>query len=144
MTSEPQASNDLSRLIDQAENLLNQKALVAQKAGKKVRLPLTNILAGLLAAGLAYVGYFIWSNIAPPTKEQVAHDLETVVDQAKELIDEAKTADGAPPEGIPSAALASVVRYEVEDNHYKLVASARGVRVSIDHDGKKTTEIGME
>lgn len=92
-------------------------------------------------AGLILCAYYVWHANAPPSRLQVAEDLERVLDMAKASVDAAKSGSGALPAAIPNASLAAVVVYEPGQQDYKLSATVMGVRVTLERDGSKTRDI---
>jgi hypothetical protein len=47
------------------------------------------------------------------------------------------------PDALPNASLAAVVQYEPDSNEYKLVATMMGVRVTLQKNGSKSTDVGV-
>lgn len=139
-TSDPK---EFSTLIDQAETQVSQQA--SKHAGQTPSLGMPPwAVPVLLATVIAITGSSLWSLLAPVSTQQVKHDLESAVDQARTVIDASRAKDGELPETLPNAALASVVRYEPDAGGYRLIASMMGVRVTLERDGKKSMETGVE
>jgi hypothetical protein len=140
MTQDP--SNDLSRLINAAENAVDKKeARQAPSTRKRPASPwlVPGILLVIIAASLAA----LWSELRPPGAADIARDLEAIVARARDAIEAARGANGELPATVPNAALASIVRYEKGEKDYRLSATAMGVRVTREPDGKTTTEKGV-
>lgn len=136
--------NSLSALIQSAETQI-QKMAEAKPAAKASPFRSRLVLSAVLAIIIAYALVTISRVMLPPAEKQVVHDLELVVERAQELVDGVRKDTGQLPNALPNAALASVVRYEPDaDNlRYKLSAVLLGVRVTLEPDGRKTTEIGI-
>lgn len=135
---------DLSALINSAESEVEKQNRVLQRGVKARRSPaLSAILLGGLVVILAYCGHWLWVALRPPPQQQVVHDLEMAVDQARTSVEAAKSSTGDLPEALPNASLAAVVRYEPDKDDYKLVATMMGVRVTLQRNGAKTTDVGV-
>jgi hypothetical protein len=145
MTDSPHLSDDLTALIKQAETQTVKNVERVQKSQRrKSSLKLKPVIVLMMAGLIAYSGYSIWTNFAPPSEEHVVRDLESVVDAARAAIEEAKAEAGQLPEALPNAALASVVQYEHGEKEYKLSATIMGIRITLEPDGKTTREYGVE
>ena len=137
------SDTDLSRLINAAENAVdNKEARQAPRPRKRSSSPwlLLTILLAIIAASLAA----LWSELRPPGTSDIERDLEAVVARARDAIEAARGTSGELPAAVPNAALASVVRYEKGQNEYRLSATAMGVRVTREPDGKTRTEKGVQ
>lgn len=137
------SSTDLSRLINAAEHAVDKKdARHAPPSRKRPASPwlLVGILFAIIAASLGA----LWSELRPPGAADIARDLEAIVASARDAIEAARGASGELPAAVPNAALASVVRYEKGEKDYRLSATAMGVRVTREPDGKTRTERGVE
>lgn len=137
------SNSDLSRLINAAENAVDKKeARQAPRQRKRASSPwlLVSILLVIIAASLAA----LWSELRPPGAADIARDLEAIVARARDVIEAARGATGELPAALPNAALASVVRYEKGQKDYRLSATAMGVRVTLEPDGKTRTERGVD
>jgi hypothetical protein len=142
MTRDPQGSDDLSALIRQAEREVSRQTRRALPAPRgSFAKP---ALGAVLVVLAIYAVYSLWALFAPPSTEKVAHDLEVAVDAARESVEKAKSESGQLPESIPSASLGSVVRYERGQQDYRLSATILGIRVTLEADGKKTVEKGVQ
>ncbi len=132
---------DLDALIDQA----HQETLRAghPSHGPKRRALASRLSSMVLLAAAAFALYQLWSVFAPPSTGQTTRDLEAAVDAARQSIEDERSRTGRLPEALPNAALASVVRYEPDASTYKLSATILGVRVTLQSDGQKTTETGV-
>ncbi len=138
----PSDGTDLEALIQKAHH----ETLRAER-GPQVPPP-RRALAGrlwgaLLLAVAAFALHALWSAFAPPSTSQTARDLEAAVDAARKSVEAERSRTGRLPDALPNAALASVVRYEPEVSTYKLSATILGVRVTLETDGRKTTETGV-
>ena len=141
MTSNDPKLSDISSLINQASNEVGKTNSSSATQAKESRpLPWGTLFPIVLVSIALYAGYNVWQNASPPPKEQVARDLDVVLEKAHKSIEEAKAKNGTLPEALPNAALASVVDYEVRDKEYQLTTSMLGVRITLQRDGKKTTE----
>lgn len=137
------SNTDLSRLINAAENAVdNKQARQASRPRKRSFSPwlLPTILLVIIAASLAA----LWSELRPPGTADIARDLEAIVARARDAIEAARGASGELPAALPNAAMASVVRYEKNQNEYRLSATAMGVRVTREPDGQTRTERGVD
>lgn len=145
MENSPDSPKDLSSLINEAEKQIDHRdQTVARVSRPRKKLPLGYILAGLLWAVIAFMGFKLWQQIRPPAEQQIEQDLDAVIEQAHAAIETAKADTGELPDALPDAALASVVGYEHDREGYKLTATIMGIRVTLERDGKKTTERGVE
>lgn len=137
------SNTDLSRLINAAENAVdNKQARQASRPRKRSFSPwlLPTILLVIITASLAA----LWSELRPPGTADIARDLEAIVARARDAIEAARVASGELPAALPNAAMASVVRYEKNQNEYRLSATAMGVRVTREPDGQTRTERGVD
>ena len=135
---------DYSALISKAEKA------VAAKAGGDRRDPtagpgrrrqvLVAAPAGVTVFALAWVS----SQLAPPGKGAVARDLDKAVELARNAVDDARKTTGELPATLPNAALASVVSYEPAGTQYRLAATIMGVRVTLEPNGSKTVDMGVQ
>lgn len=132
--------DDLNALIAQAEQTASRSVL--RKPAE--RRPMGRWLWGAVLAGLTvYAVSTLWRELAPPSSQKTASDLEAVVDAARQSVEEARTQTGRLPEALPNASLASVVVYEPGTSDYRLSATIMGVRVTLQSNGQKTTETGV-
>lgn len=138
------SAQDLSNLISNAESDIEKHATARRRRAKRgrYRSPSTILLGGLIVI-LAYCGHWLWVALRPPHQAQVAHDLALAVDQARAAVETAKTRTGELPDALPNASLAAVVRYEPERDEYRLVATMMGVRVTLQRDGTRSTDVGV-
>lgn len=137
-------SQDLSSLINQAESALEKQGSTGMRDEKQRSLALKPALAIIAFLMIGYFGNWLWMIFAPPTQNQVVHDLEAVVAQARASVDQAKADSGSLPDALPNASLAAVVHYEPDQGTYTLVASMMGVRVTLQKDGTKSTDTGVK
>lgn len=134
---------DISSLIDQANSAIGKQASrQAQRKPPCRPLPIGAIFAGVLAIGALFSVYSIWKNTGTPGDAQIARDLDIALEKAHAAVEDVKSKTGALPETLPNAALASVVDYDPQQGSYQLTANMLGVRVTLQRDGKKTTEKG--
>jgi hypothetical protein len=136
---------DLANLIDSAADEVATTSATRETRAKKVRRPslLRPIFSAALIAAALYLGHGLWRYHAPPTSEQVAQDLERALDLARTSIEEIKANTGMLPKALPNASLAAVVRYEPDRDEYRLVATMMGVRITLQKDGTKSTDMGV-
>lgn len=136
---------DLSKLISQAESVTEkQTAARSIDHSRTTSRTVPVVLAGVLAIGLVYTAHSFRAHWGPPNDARVVHDLGVAIDAAKTLVDNVKLDTGALPDALPNASLAAVVRYQPRETDYRLSASAMGVRVTLEWDGTRKTEIGAE
>jgi hypothetical protein len=137
--------NDLSRLIDQAENQVSQQAARSAKASRKPGPSLFKpVMMALLAGLTVYAVFAIWTRLAPPGPAAITHDLEVVLERARDAVESAKKETGEYPDALPNASLASVVSYNHETDNYQLSATIMGIRVTLEPGGKKQIEKGVQ
>ena len=142
--TKPQASkDDLSALIAGAETAIEHQAVSARPARRSQSSNRSVILMALALAGLAYSGNTLWHRFAAPSQADVARDLSLVVDQARAEIESARQQTGSLPAGMRNAALASVVQYQPDSGQYQIVVNMMGVKVTLQKDGSKITELGV-
>ncbi len=142
--TKPQASkDDLSALIAGAETAIEHQAVSARPARRSQSGNRSVILMALALAGLAYSGNTLWQRFAAPSQADVARDLSLVVDQARAEIESARQQTGSLPAVMPNAALASVVQYQADSGQYQIVVNMMGVKVTLQKDGSKITELGV-
>lgn len=134
------ASQELSALIGQAQAEVSQREGVHTPRARPRPFLSGSKLLVLPGAAIALCGYWAWSTLGPPPQSQIARDLEVTLYQARTMVEQFKAAQGALPETLPHAAMASVVRYERDESNYKLVASMMGVHVTLGPDGRNVTE----
>jgi hypothetical protein len=131
-------SDSLSDLIDAAAK---QAARPAVSVSRATRRDYRGVAIALSALAGVLVAWQVWSILAPPRDAQVQRDLGEAVEMARDSIESSRrTNGGALPERIPNAALATAVRYEQADGSYRLVASAMGIRVTLEPDGSRRAE----
>jgi hypothetical protein len=142
MNKDSRGGDDLSALIRQAEGEVSKQVRRAPAApgGSFARPALGTALAALAIYGV----YSLWALFAPPSADKVTHDLEVAIEAARESVEKAKSESGQLPEAIPSASLGSVVRYEHGPSDYRLSATILGIRVTLERDGKKIVEKGVQ
>ncbi len=134
--------NDLNSLIEQASREVEQQTRKAPPAPTR---PIAKTLFGIFLGGVLITLLFVvLSWFAKPTPAMIVHDLEVAVDTAQKAIEQAKKEKGALPDALPNASLASVVQYERDQDEYKLTSVIMGVRVTLESNGKKTTETGLK
>jgi hypothetical protein len=142
MNKDSRGGDDLSALIRQAEGE------VSKQVRREPAAPGGSFVGPALGAALAalaiYAVYALWSLFAPPSAGKVTRDLEVAVEAARVSVEKAKSESGQLPETIPSASLGSVVRYEHGKGDYRLSATILGVRVTLERDGKKIIEKGVQ
>jgi hypothetical protein len=140
MTDPHHSPQDLSKLIEQAEAV----AVRQQRSRTKGKRSFVNSRLGtlVLLVALVSIAFAIRAMFAPPTEAQALHDLEAAVDKARQAVEAARARNGQLPDTLPSAALSSVVVYEHEQDSYSLNATFMGIHVTLQPDGKKTTETG--
>ena len=142
MSKDPQGGDDLSALIRQAEGEASRQVRrAAPIQGPSVAKP---ALGAILIVLAIYAVYSLWAMFAPPSADKVAHDLDAAVEAAHSLVEKSKSESGQLPETLPSASLGSVVRYEHGQSDYRLSATILGIRVTLERDGKKIVEKGVE
>lgn len=144
MNPPPKPADDLARLVGAASDYVRSRegGLPAQAPPLGRR---RNLLAWLaLAGGLAWGGYALYGQLAPPRPATVAKDLDKVIAQAQALVERTRERTGALPDTLPSSALASVVQYQREGGGYRLTAAVMGVRVTLEPGGQKTTQTGVQ
>lgn len=134
-------SEKLSDLIIEAEKTTRGHAR-EQPTRKVPRIPWRYVFAMLLAGTFGYAGTRILAVLFPPSQKQIAEDLQTVLDRARDAIETSKAEAGKLPDALPNAALASVVKYEHDNTDYQLTATIMGVKVTMERSGRKTTELG--
>jgi len=137
-----QRPDDLNTLIDQAqETVAHRPGARPDRRSNALPRPLT----GALLLGLtAYAIFVISAHLSPPSPQQVAHDLETIVDQAHQSIEKTRADQGELPDALPDASLGSIVQYEREQDRYALSATVMGIRVTLTPDGRRITETGIK
>ena len=102
---------------------------------------------GKWVLAIAVIGAFVYlapqlrRQLLPPSKDQIARDLEHAVNLARASVEEYKTRTGELPPALPHASLASVVRYERRRSEYHLSTATGSVRVTVEWDGSKSTEL---
>ena len=99
------------------------------------------VLIAALLAVTTYACLQLHTALAPPNSEDVARDLQQLIEKSHALIERERQASGVLPGTLPSATLASVVDYEVTGREYRLSANVLGVRVTLDFDGITRTEL---
>lgn len=138
----------LSDLIDSAANEVTLNAAAGAVAREKRERPQRRsvlrpiVTIGLVAAAF-YLGHGLWHFHALPTNERVAQDLEQALNLARTSIEETKASTGVLPKALPNASLAAVVQYEPDRDEYRLVATMMGVRITLQKDGSKSTDMGI-
>jgi hypothetical protein len=137
------SNTDLSRLINAAETAVDKKE-DRQTPRPRKRSPSPWMVVGILLVIIAASLAALWSELRPPGAADIARDLEAIVARARDAIEGARGASGELPAALPNAALASVVRYEKGQKEYRLSATAMGVRVTLEPDGKTRTERGVD
>ncbi len=95
------------------------------------------LLGVLLVYGLWQLG-----NLSSRKGASAEADLESVLTQARDVVEAARRADRDLPDALPSASLAAIVRYEryVNDHHeqaYRLSVSSHGITLWLDSDGNR-------
>ena len=98
----------------------------------------------VLLALTIYVIASISARLTPPGSKEIARDLEIALEQARTAVEEAKNRTGKLPEALPNASLASVVRYEHQEDDYRLSTTIMGIRVTLEPDGRKHVEMGVK
>jgi hypothetical protein len=135
---------ELSDLIDRASNEVALSSAAQERRAKPRR---SSMLGPIISTGLVavvlYLGHGLWRHHAPPTNEQVAQDLEWALNLARTSIEEIKASTGVLPQALPNASLAAVVQYEPDRDQYRLVATMMGVRITLQKDGSKSTDMGV-
>lgn len=142
MSNHPGGGDDLTALIRQAEGEVSRQKGRAEPARSKLPLGPVLGLITLIVAGCCV--YSIWAQLAPPSPDKVARDLDFVIEAARVSVEKSKSETGQLPEALPSASLGPVVRYERGQGDYQLSATILGVRVTLAQDGKKTVEKGVQ
>ena len=142
MSKESRGGDDLSALIRQAEGEVSRQTRQTRPASSG--LDLKKLLVPALLSVAAYCTYAVWAQFAPPSPDKVALDLDLAIEAARDSVEKSKSETGQLPEVLPGAALGSVVRYERGTNDYRLSASILGVQVTLERDGRKTTEKGVK
>ena len=99
MTHKPQGGDELSNLIQRAENEVSAQARRQNKPGEQ-RSMLKPVTCTLLVIAAVYAAYSVWSALAPPSEDQVARDLEIAVQAARESVEKAKSETGQLPEAL--------------------------------------------
>lgn len=135
----------LADLIRQAESTA-QKQAEAKLARKGKPVLFRLIFTVLLLGVVCYAGIKLSDALAPPSQQKVANDLGNVVERAHKLIDGIKQDTGELPKTLPNAALAAVVQYEPDPDksRYRLTATVMGIRVTLQPNGHKITETGIQ
>jgi hypothetical protein len=138
----PTDGQDLASLIEKAQ----AEAIRArpQPAVPPRRLPGRAIKIVVLLVALAGALHLLWDDLFAPPVHQTTQDLEAAVDAARESIERARAQTGQLPTALPNAALATVVRYEPDAGGYRLSATIMGVRVTLEPDGRRKTETGVD
>jgi len=122
-------SRNLNTLIQQAENAIRQ-----QKSGRaQTRYSEQRYFSGaVFTSSLAFFlwGWLLWASSV--STSQIRADLAVLVNAARVQVEQATRQQGRLPSQLPDAALARVVRYEIEDADakppkYSLSAEIRGV-----------------
>lgn len=141
--STPTHGQDLASLIEKAQAEATRAR--PQPVAAPVRRPVGRAVAlAVLLVMLAAALHVLWDDLFTPPVRQTTRDLEAAVDAARESIERAKAQTGQLPTALPNAALATVVRYEPEAGGYRLSATIMGVRVTLEPDGRKKTETGVD
>ncbi len=144
MTKVADNQAELTDLIANAQSQIRQQDAQRPKPRNKPS-PLPGLLVLAVAwMVLIYSASAWWDRQAAPSQAQVAHDLEQVVDQARDVIEASRAQTGQLPSVMPNAALASVVQYHPESGQYQIVVSMMGVRVTLQKGGTKRTEVGID
>ncbi len=141
--SNPSHGHDLASLIAKAQ----AEAVRArpQPVAPRPRQPLGRaIVIAVLLSVVAMALHVLWDDLFTPPVRRTTRDLEAAVDAARESIERAKAQTGQLPSALPNAALATVVRYEPDAGGYRLSATIMGVRVTLEPDGRKKTETGVD
>lgn len=136
-------ANDISKLIKQADEQVRHHDQ-RTSTSKRKSLPGAAIWNGVLLAVIVYAGVTVSDALSPPSEERVAHDLEQLIEHARQMVDDIQKDTGKLPDAIPNAALASAVQYEKRSTDYKLTATVLGVRVTLEGSGKPITETGVK
>lgn len=141
--STPLRSQDLSSLIEKAEaEVLRAKpALPARSSRRPIGRGMVMLVLLAVAATALHV---MWDDLFTPPVRRTTRDLESAVDAARASIERVKAQTGQLPTALPNAALATVVRYEPDLGGYRLSATIMGVRVTLEPDGRKKTETGVD
>jgi hypothetical protein len=142
MNKDSRGGDDLAELIQQAEGEVSKQ--VRREPAAPGGSFVGPALGAVLAALAIYAVYALWSLFAPPSAGKVTRDLEVAVEAARVSVEKAKSESGQLPDALPSAALGAVVRYEHGRSDYRLSATILGVRVTLESDGKKVIEKGVE
>ncbi len=133
-------SNDLNKLIDNAESQVKQQELNTGPVRRRFSGDIIKDIAAvaiLLVAGVTMINSSTSSSTAPPPADEVEDDIVTLLQQAKDQVD-SNTVNGQLPPVLPSAALAAIVSYQVSGSGYNLTTELHGVRVTMDASGKMT------
>ena len=99
-------------------------------------------MSGAAVAGLVFASVQLGPLARLHSADQALRDLEIIIDQARDVVETARTAQGRLPDALPNAALAGLVAYTPAGNAYQLFAASGSVSVKLDPDGKKTFSKG--
>jgi hypothetical protein len=135
-------SDDLSRLIGAAETEVSNKLLHATaKTSHR-----SGVVRYVWLAGAVVALVIAATQLAPLMhihgSGQTIGDLDAIIEQARQVVEAARVAEGRLPDTLPNAALAGVVAYTPVGNSYRLFSASAGVSVTLEMDGRKTVKQG--
>lgn len=138
------SKQDLSSLISAAQDEAGRNEKPTFDGKPKASAHRAWVQPALTIAGLIFAAIQLWPLTRAHSAEQIARDLDTIVELARAAIEASRTAQGRLPDALPNAALAGLVAYTPAGNGYQLFAASGPVAVTLDVDGKKTITRGKQ
>ena len=138
-TSPPDINSLISAAQDEA---VRQEYQMPPERDSKPHGVRALLMSGLAVAALVFAAAQLWPMARLHSADQALRDLDTIIDQARDVVEATRTAQGRLPDVLPNAALAGVVAYTSAGNAYQLFAASGSVSVKLDPDGKKTFSKG--
>lgn len=138
-TSPPDINSLISAAQDEA---VRQEYLAPTSQNSKPSAAKTLLMSGAAVAGLVFAAVQLGPLARTHSADQALRDLDAIIDQARDLVEATRTAQGRLPDALPNAALAGVVAYTPAGNAYQLFAASGSFAVKLDPDGKKTFSKG--
>lgn len=140
MNPTPKSTDDLAHLVGVAADYVKSREDAVPKPSPSSVRYIRLFLQAAIVVALAWGCFSLYGHLAPPSRGDVVRDLQTVIDQARAVVEKAREETGSLPDRLPSSTLASVVQYEPMGKTYRLSTAIMGVRLTQESDGKRTVK----